>query len=314
MFIITYKKIFFIIAGILVATSIGLIGFLGLTLGIEFTGGSTIEVRYERNAPPNQAQIENVLNPLFDKEIAVRKASERGYIIKTPFVTQDKHEKVMQTLSFDGQYKPREERFSSVGPVIGQELTHKAFIAISIVTFAIIVFVAFSFRRGLDKDGNPNEDGISSWFYGIAAIIALIFDVLLPTAMFAVLGVMLGAEVNVLFVTALLAILGFSVNDTIVVFDRVRENIIHNRKHNVQEDFKTTVGHSLEQTFSRSINTSLTTSLALIALYVFGAEVTQAFALTLLIGVIVGTYSSIFLASPLLVAIQEWSDRRNNVA
>jgi len=309
MFIIRNKKIFFSIAGALVAAASAAIAAFGLTPGIEFTGGSTTEVSYE-GVRPSQEQVEQAIEPMFERAVSVRPSGERGYIIKTPFMQSEKHAQLMNTLSFEGAGELTQERFSSVGPVLGQELTNKALIAIGVVVVAIIIFVAFSFRRGTDEEGNPVNEGVSSWFYGIAAIIALMFDMLLPTGMFAVLGSTMGAEVDVLFVTALLAILGFSVNDTIVVFDRVRENLRLNRETKHKEDFADTVGRSLKQTFARSINTSLTTALALLALYIFGAQITQPFALTLLAGVLVGTYSSIFLASPVLVQIQEWSDRR----
>ena len=309
MFITKNKNIFFLVAAVLAAAAITSISTFGLTLGIEFTGGSTIEVTYDKERPA-QEQVEQAVASLFEKAVSVRPAGENGYIVKTPFIKQEKHETVMNALSLGGEYNATEERFSSVGPVIGEELTNKAMIAIGVVVVAIIIFVAFSFRRGTDEEGNPLHEGVSSWFYGIAAIVALIFDTLLPTGLFALLGHTMGAEVDVLFVTALLAILGFSVNDTIVVFDRVRENLRVNKETNIKEDFAKTVGRSLEQTFSRSMNTSLTTGLALIALYVFGAQVTQAFALTLLVGVLVGTYSSLFLASPLLVAIEGWREKR----
>jgi len=281
----------------------------GLTPGIEFTGGSTLEIVYE-GEQPSQEKVKQAVVPIFDKSVSVRPAGESGYIIKTPFMENGQHEQVMKALSFEGAGEITQERFSSVGPVIGAELTNKALIAIGVVVVAIILFVAFSFRRGMDEEGNPLHEGVSSWFYGIAAIIALVFDTLLPTSLFAILGYTIGAEVDVLFVTALLAILGFSVNDTIVVFDRVRENLRLNKETKQKEDFATTVGRSLEQTFARSINTSLTTALALLALYVFGADITRPFALTLLVGVLVGTYSSIFLASPILVAIKQWADTR----
>ena len=192
-----------------------------------------------------------------------------------------------------------QERFNSIGPTIGKELRNKAFVAIGIVIIAIMLFVAFVFR----KVSKP----VSSWKYGVAAIIALIHDIIVPTGVFAFLGYILGVEIDILFVMALLAILGYSVNDTIVVFDRVRENLRLNREHGSEESFDLTVGKSLNQTYARSINTSLTTLFVVIALFFFGSEATQDFALVLAIGIIAGTYSSIFLATPLLVAINKKS-------
>ncbi len=310
MFIITHRHLFLSVAGGLAVLALGLIFVLGLDLGIEFTGGSTIEIQYEEEVP-SQGQVEERTGSLFERQILVRPAGDGSYLIQTPFIEEGRHDEVRQALTFDGRYEMTEKRFSSVGPSLGSELTKKAVIAVAVVILAIIIFVAFSFRRGTDKDGVPLYEGVSSWYYGLAAVAALGFDILIPTAMFAILGAVMGAEVDVLFVTALLAILGFSVNDTIVVFDRVRENLRLNYELHRQESFLDTVGRSLEQSYARSINTSLTTALVLLALFVLGGQVTQAFALTLLVGILSGTYSSLFLAAPLLVKVQEWSQVKN---
>jgi preprotein translocase subunit SecF len=207
-------------------------------------------------------------------------------------------------------------RFTSIGPVIGQELRDKAIWALAAVAGIIIVYVAYAFMR----IGTPVRSGV----YGGIAILVLIHDLLVPTALMALLGLWLGAEANVLFIMALLAILGYSVNDTIVVFDRVREQLMDNR--HVEEEqaegeaglikktttytlfkpFSELVNTAVNETFTRSINTSLTTAAALGALYFIGGDVTETFALVLLAGVIAGTYSSIFIASPLLVAYAQW--------
>jgi len=194
----------------------------------------------------------------------------------------------MELLSFGGAENLIQKRFNTIGPAIGEELKQKAYIAMGIVVLAIILFIAFAFRKV--------SEPVSSWKYGFVAILALMHDIIIPTGVFALLGLFTGAEVDILFVTALLAILGFSVNDTIVVFDRIRENLMLNKERNKNENFAETVGHSLEQTFARSINTSLTTLLVLLTLLFVGGESTKYFALTLVIGVIAGTYSSIFLA------------------
>jgi preprotein translocase subunit SecF len=185
------------------------------------------------------------------------------------------------------------ERSNTVGPVAGAELKSKAVKAIAVVILMIVLFITFVFR----KVSNP----VSSWKYGLATIVALIHDVVIPTGVFVFLGATLGHELDLLFVTGLLAILGYSVHDTIVVFDRVRENLRINQEQNRTEDFEHVVGKSVSQTFARSINTSLTIFITLLALYIFGSTATKDFSLLLLIGVIIGTYSSIFVASPLLV-------------
>lgn len=304
MFIIKNTKLFLSIAGILVAAAVGVVAVFGLQLGIDFTGGTIIEVSYTHQEPP-QKQVESAIEGVVDGGFSVRPTGEAGYTIRTPFLEEEERENLISALSTENG-EVVQERLSSIGPTIGTELARNALWAIAIVIGAIILFVAFSFRRGVDEEGNPLQQGVSSWFYGLAAIAALVFDIAIPTGMFAVLGQFTVAEVDILFVTALLAILGFSVNDTIVVFDRIRENLQLNKEKNTKESFAEAVGRSLEQTFTRSINTSLTTLIVLLALFTLGGSTTQFFALTLLVGVVAGTYSSLFLASPLLVQIEKW--------
>jgi len=164
------------------------------------------------------------------------------------------------------------------------------------------LFITFAFRKV--------SEPVSSWKYGLVAVLALVHDVLIPTGVFAILGHFKGVEIDTLFVTAILVVLGFSVHDTIVVFDRVRENLRRAKESNARKDFETVVGESISQTFTRSINTSLTTLLALIVLYFVGGEATRLFSLALIIGVVVGTYSSIFIGSPLLVTLERLKNRQ----
>ncbi len=293
MFVIRNRKIFFIFSGILVVLSLGAVLLWGLNFGIDFTGGSITEVSYVER--PDKAELEKRLTAVPIGSFSLRPSGDNNYILRTRDLTEEERIAIFDTLSLGGTIEMKQERFNSIGPVIGEELRNKAFFAIGTVMLAIILFVAFAFRR-VSKP-------VSSWRYGLIAIVALLHDIILPVGLFAILGQFIGAEVDVLFVMALLAILGYSVNDTIVVFDRVRENLHDNEERNVREDFEITIGRSLEQTFTRSINTSITTALVLITLLVIGAQATQLFALTLLVGVIAGTYSSIFLATPLLVAV-----------
>jgi preprotein translocase subunit SecF len=211
-------------------------------------------------------------------------------------------------------------RFTSIGPVIGQELADKAVWAIGAVLGLIIIYVAIAFM-GV---GAP----VSSWVYGFMTIIVLGHDILVPVAFVSLMGHFFAAEVDVLFVTVLLTILGFSVNDTIVIFDRIREKLklsrTESRKtipvpggkdqvlitYTLTRPFRDLVGEAIDETMSRSINTSLTVLLALLALYIFGSSVTSMFILSLIVGVIAGAYSSIFIASPLLVVYQEWQERK----
>jgi len=196
-------------------------------------------------------------------------------------------------------------REAAIGPSVGKELRTKSIIAIILVSLGIIAFIAFAFRHV--------SQPVKSWKYGSVAVVALIHDIIIPTGAFALLGYFFGYEVDLLFVMGLLVILGYSVNDTIVVFDRTRENlsrlqdgddatnVINGKQVSPNSTFGQVVGLSLDQTFARSLNTSLTTLVVLVCLYIFGGESTNHFALMLIVGVVSGTYSSIFLASPLLV-------------
>ena len=184
---------------------------------------------------------------------------------------------------------------NEVGPIIGLELRNKAFIALGLVLVCILLFIAFAFRHV----SRP----VSSWVYGLIALVTLVHDVIVPVGFYAFLGHFAGAQVDTLFVTAVLTVLGFSIHDTIVVFDRVRENLRINDEKGRHEPFDNIAGKSLNQTFIRSINTSLTVVLTLVILTVLGPASTRDFALTLLVGIIAGTYSSIFLATPLLTVV-----------
>jgi len=224
-------------------------------------------------------------------------------LIRSKDLSEEEHQAILIALSEPD--KLTETRFDSIGPVIGKELAQKSWVAMALVLAMIIFYIAFAFRKvsgGLSGIGK----GVSSFKYGLVAVIALVHDVAIPTGIFAILGRYFGAEIDILFVTALLTILGFSVHDTIVVFDRVRENL----QKGIGENFENTVGLSVSQTITRSINTSLTVLLVLLALFFFGGETTKYFSLALIVGIIVGTYSSIFLASPLLVTIYNFQQRR----
>jgi len=295
MFVIAHRKIFFIISGVVITLSLLATFVFGLNFGIDFTGGAITEVSYP-DGRPSKTSVEKRLEELSIGGFSLRPTGDNGFILRTRDLEEVERQKVAEALSLGGEVSLTEERFNSIGPIIGSELRNKAIVAILVVAVAIVLFVAFVFRAV--------SEPVSSWKYGVIAIVALIHDILVPVGVFAVLGHFLGAEVNVLFVMALLAILGYSVNDTIVVFDRVRENLRIVKEQGRREQFELTVGKSLNQTYMRSINTSLTTLFVLLALFFLGAPVTRDFALVLLTGVIAGTYSSIFLATPLLVTVE----------
>lgn len=301
MFVVKYRKIFFIISGFTVSLSLIFVLIWGLNFGIDFIGGAISEVSYTGERP-DKAEIENEISFLNIGNFSLRPTGENGFILRTRDLTEPERQDVMTALSLNDAVEMTPERFNSIGPIIGEELRNKALLAIAVVVLAIILFIAFAFRR-VSKP-------VSSWKYGGIAIIALLHDIIIPVGVFAILGKFMGAEVDVLFVMALLAILGYSVNDTIVVFDRVRENLKDNTERNIKESFDKTVGKSLSQTYARSINTSLTTLFVLVTLFLVGAQATQYFALVLLTGVLTGTYSSIFLATPLLATVKEMQDKK----
>lgn len=300
MFIIKHKNFFFALSGFLtLAALFSVVFFRPWNVGIEFTGGSILEVGY----PDGRPQIDELKGKLDEMKwtgTLVQAIGTDGYIIRTKALTEPERVQLIGVVSENGARKIDERRFNSIGPTIGAELRSKAGWAVICVILAIVLYIAFAFRHV--------SQPISSWIYGLVAVVALVHDVIIPAGVYVALGhYMLNVQIDILFVTAILTILGFSVHDTIVVFDRTRENL----KLRTWKEFDVTVGHSVAQTFVRSINTSLTVLLVILCLYFFGGETTKNFALTLAIGITTGTYSSIFLASPLLVAIAEWQEKRD---
>jgi len=293
MFVIKYRKIFFAISGAFALAALVSIFIIGFNFGIDFTGGSLLEVNYP-NGRPDATVVNQKVSDLAIEASPVQPTGENGFIIRTRDLQETERVALEESLTFDGADQLEEVRFNSVGPTLGAELRSKAFAAIMTVILAIILFIAYVFRHV--------SEPVTSWKYGVIAVIALVHDVVIPTGIF----VALGYEIDSLFIVAALAILGLSVNDTIVVFDRIRENL----RKKIDRDFKTVVGKSLNQTFVRSLNTSLTTLLVLFTLYFFGPDSTQHFALMMILGMAFGTYSSIFIASPLLVVAESWGKRK----
>jgi preprotein translocase subunit SecF len=287
MFVITYRKIFYTIAALLVGFSIFAISFFGLNFGIDFTGGSIMEVAFKE-----QVDIRPTLANLGHGQAIVRETENNGYLIRTHSMSEDERRALEAgVLSQGGEVL----RLDSVGPILGEELQGKAVWSIVLVVLAILIFITYVFRHV--------SEPVASWKYGFVAIAALAHDVIVPTGVFAFLGRNGGFEIDALFVTALLVILGFSIHDTIVVFDRTREHLKNGELK--QKSFAHVVGGAVSETFSRSINTSLTTILVLVVLWTIGPDATKNFALVLIIGITVGTYSSIFIGSPLLVTLEK---------
>ncbi len=289
MFIVKHRKIFISISAVLVVVAIALLSIFGLKFGIDFKGGAQLEVLYSEGRP-EQALLAGKIDALNIGDALIQPAGENEYSIKIRDLTEAEHQALLKATSIDGKYKVEEKSFNSIGPSVGKELARKATIALILVSLGIVFFIAYAFR----KASHP----VSSWKYGLIAIVTLLHDVLISVGLFALVSHFAGVEVDTLFVVAVLTVLGLSVSDTIVVFDRIRENL---RTH-AGEKFEEIVGRSIKQTYARSISTSLTVILALLALLVFGPVTTKYFALVLVIGMFFGAYSSIFLASPLLVA------------
>jgi preprotein translocase subunit SecF len=271
----------------------------GLKLGIDFTGGSLMEVKFLAERP-SVNDVYNKMNSLNLGSLTVQPVGETDMILRFQDSSEVKHQEVLKNLkeiaiSIDSkdtkdnnQEKIEEIRFESVGPSIGSELRKKAFYSIFWVLVGIVVYISIVFRQ-VSKP-------VESWKYGMSALIAMVHDTIITLGVFAILGKFYGVEINTPFVAAILTVVGYSVHDTIVVFDRTRENLP--KSH---ENFEGTVNTSINQTLGRSINTSLTVLLTLIAIIIFGGESMRTFALALTVGIFFGTYSSIFLASPMLV-------------
>ncbi|MBU0660847.1 protein translocase subunit SecF [Patescibacteria group bacterium] len=340
--IIEKRRIPFIISSIVFAASLLALLVYGLKPGIDFTGGSLMEVQFTAERPA-VVEVEEVLAPFELGNIVVQPANDDSMIIKMRFISEDEHQEILAAMraafaeesvedvamlvtesdtevvvSTEGGEtgvvavtaepvaseeevpvaRVLEKRVETIGGVISSELQRRSWQAGIAVVLAIIVFVAYAFRRVTKP--------VSSWKYGITAIVALIHDVVITMGIFALLGKFYGIEIDVPFVVAMLTILGYSVNDTIVVFDRVREKLIKRGR----SKFAETVNMGVNETLVRSINTSITTLVVLFGLFIFGGDSIHYFSLALIIGIMLGTYSSIFLASPLLVVWERMADRK----
>jgi len=278
---------------ILSLVAIVAIAMWGLRLGIDISGGSLLEMTYTTR--PSVDEIQKVVAPLGFGEVRVQPAGDNGVILRLRALSNDEKNALETSLQTLGDAKELE--FNSVGPTIGAEILNKGMMAVVIVILGFIAFIAFAFRSV--------SEPVSSWKYGVVAVITLAHDVLVPVGLFAAMGHFSGVEIGSLFIVAMLTILGVSINNTIVVFDRVRENLRRTEARR-QGAFSEVVGRSVSQTLARSINTSVAVIIVLASLWYFGPIATKDFALALLTGMIVGTYSSICLASPLVVL---WEQR-----
>lgn len=293
--ILNYYKYLFALSGIILILGIVSLFVYRLNLGIDFKGGTLTELEFKE--PYDLAKVRETVLADGIKNFQPQSTGDRGLLLKTEALEKDQHDKMLVSLKEKvGDFE--EKRFESIGPVVGQQLKKDALYQLIMVSLGIILYIAYAFRKV--------QRPITSWRFGWAAIIALLHDLLIVLGIFSILGHYYGIEIDSLFVTAMLTVLGFSVHDTIVVFDRIRENL----KVHAGQPIEFIVNHSISQTLVRSLNTSLTVLFVLLALLLFGGPTIKYFVLALFIGVITGTYSSIFVASPLLVLWQKWSARK----
>ena len=298
MYIIRHRPLFFWITGLLLAGAIAAIAFWGLPLGIDFTGGSLMQVRYEQ-ARPALADVEKQITAVHEGGVSVRAFGDDAVSIRTRTMTPAEHEIVLAAVSVNAS--TTELAYTNVGPALGSQFASKALWAIFAVMLVIVLYIGFAFR----KVSRP----VPGWGYGITVVAMLAIDIIVPAGFYAAYCHFTGAEVDSLFVVALLALLGYCVNDVIVIFDRIREHLAKNQRENIKESFEDTIGKSINETMTRSINTALTVALALLVLIFFGAQATKNFALVMLVGVVAGTFSSICRSAPLLIPIARWFNK-----
>jgi preprotein translocase subunit SecF len=295
MYIIKHRSLFFWITGVMLAAAIGAILVWGLPLGIDFTGGSLMQVEYPAGRPA-LTDIQKQTALVSVGTVSVRAFGENAISIRTRTMTPAEHEAMLTAVS--GTASTTELAYTSVGPALGGQFTNKALWAIFAVILVIVLYIAFAFRHV----SRP----VPSWGYGLTVVAMLAIDLIVPAGFYAAFCHFTGAEVDSLFIVALLALLGYCVNDVIVIFDRIREHLARNEKLGLKESFEDTIGKSINETMTRSINTALTVALALIVLIFLGAPATREFALVMLVGVVAGTFSSICRSAPLLIPLANW--------
>ncbi len=300
--IIRKRKLWYTISLLMIVIGLASVMVFGFKYGLDFTGGSLIEIQYAKDRPSNQV-ISDILATKNFSAPKVQPSGDTDVIIRLQEISEAQHQLLLSSLTEQAQKdNPEnsiiEKRFESFGSTLGAELRRNSIYAILFVLVAIILYLAYAFR----KVTHP----VASWKFGTVAVIALAHDVLVVLGLFSILGYLYNTEIDSLFITALLTLLGFSVHDTIVTLDRVRENIF--KKQDLT--FEEVVNASINETITRSINTSATTLFALIAIYFFGGSTVKDFSLALIAGIVVGTYSSIFIAAPLLVTWYNFSRRK----
>lgn len=298
MWIVKYRTYFFALSLVLMIAAAATMLTRGLDWGIDFTGGSILEVTYQNSRPTTEA-IQAEIADLTFGNVLLQPAGTNDLIVRTRLISNEEKNQLVKALSFAGREPVTEKRFNAIGPSLGAELARKGGIAIAIVIILIVIYLTIVFW----SVSRP----VASWKYGVVAILKMVHDLTITTGLFVWLSAYLGGgEINALFLGAFLTVLGLSINDVIAVFDRIRENL----RRRTYVYFEETVGHSLSETMARSLNTSITVILVLLCIYLLGGETTRDFALVMAIGMIVATYSSVFIASPLLVTWHNWSEKQ----
>lgn len=291
--IVGKRRVFLLISAVVTAVCFLSVIIFGFKLSIEFTGGSKLEITSSDNKVIDANRVKTIAAKEKIKIVNITKNTDKDLLIRTDTISDAKKNEFLAKL-IDAGLNVKEKSFNTLGPIIGGETRNNALKAIGLAIIAITLYIAFAFRH-VSKP-------VSSWKFGISAIVALAHDVLIVVGTFSMLGILFGVEVDTLFITAVLTIMGFSVHDTIVVFDRIRENLLKNVRN---LSFEQVVNQSFNETLARSLNTSLTVVLVLFALLLFGGASIRWFIVAFLVGIITGTYSSIFIASAVLV---EWYD------
>lgn len=289
---IKYRKIYFIFSGILILASLVFILIFGLKPGIDFTGGSILEIEYMTERPSNQ-EIREILKDLNLGDFSIQPTEQRGSILKMKDIDEETHQKIIQALG-----EIEEKRFESIGPTIGLELKEKSKTVVILSLVSMLLYIAFAFR----KVSKP----VKSWQYGIVSLFILSHDVLMPLGLLSILGKFHDVQITIPVLVALLTVVGYAINNVVVVFDRIRENLTKRAIFSFEEISNL----AINQTLARQINTSLTTLFPLVFVYLIGGETLKYFALALIVGISFGTYSSIFLAVPVLASWLKWRTRR----
>lgn len=294
--VVKLRPVWYVLSGVMIVASIVSFATFGLKQGIEFMGGTLMGVRFENR--PSVTEVSEALSKSVPDlgSVVVQPAGDTDMQFRLKALSEDQHQALFKGLQ-EKFGEVTELRFDAIGPVIGEELRSKSIQGLLIVGLAIMIYVAWSFRRV----GAP----IPSWQYGAVTLFSAFHDVVIPIGVFSLLGHFAGWEIGTPFVAAILTILGYSITDTIVVLDRVRENLLRSSL-----PFAELVDVAVRQTYFRSFSTSMTTLLALVAIFLFGGSSLHEFTLALIIGISIGTYSSIFIASPLLVSFGKWQKKR----